>query len=80
MVMILKKSVDAIDRAKAIFEKPSVIIAHTIPGKGVHDFMSEDLNGTANHQDLILKTRHLKVLKQIKELRTLGGKIISEHQ
>src|SRR4029077_14712126 len=28
----------AFDQAKAIFEKPTVIIAHTIPGKGV-DFM-----------------------------------------
>ncbi|MES2995118.1 MAG: transketolase [Patescibacteria group bacterium] len=26
---------DAVDTAKAIFEKPTVIIAHTIPGKGV---------------------------------------------
>lgn len=27
--------ISAIDRAKSVFEKPSVIIAHTIPGKGV---------------------------------------------
>ena len=27
--------VDAVNEAKAIYEKPSVIIAHTIPGKGV---------------------------------------------
>ena len=26
---------DAVDTAKAIFEKPTVIIAHTIPGKGI---------------------------------------------
>lgn len=25
----------AVDEAKAIFEKPTIIIAHTIPGKGV---------------------------------------------
>ncbi|MBV9349800.1 MAG: transketolase [Patescibacteria group bacterium] len=28
---------DAVEEAKAIIEKPTVIIAHTIPGKGVHD-------------------------------------------
>ena len=28
----------AVDEAKAEFDKPSVIIAHTIPGKGVPDF------------------------------------------
>jgi transketolase len=27
--------VDAIEQAKAIYEKPTVIIAHTIPGRGV---------------------------------------------
>ena len=29
--------VEAIGRAQAVFEKPSVIIAHTIPGKGVEE-------------------------------------------
>jgi transketolase len=28
----------AFDEAEAIFEKPTMIIAHTIPGKGVHEF------------------------------------------
>lgn len=30
-----KEIIDAFEEAKAIFEKPTVIIAHTIPGKGV---------------------------------------------
>jgi transketolase len=34
----IKEIVDACEEAKAIFEKPVMILAHTIPGKGV-DFM-----------------------------------------
>jgi transketolase len=31
----IEEFVDAVHEARAIFEKPTVIIAHTIPGKGV---------------------------------------------
>lgn len=31
----MQEIIDAFGEAKAIFEKPTVIIAHTIPGKGV---------------------------------------------
>src|SRR3989339_1321574 len=37
----IEQFVDAVEQAKAIYEKPTVIIAHTIPGKGV-DFMEND--------------------------------------
>ncbi len=65
--------VDAVNEAKAIYEKPTVIIAHTIPGKGV-SFMEKDYlwHGrppTKEEAEIALK-----------ELRTLGGKIQSEHQ
>jgi transketolase len=30
----IREIIDAVDEAKAIYEKPTVIIAHTIPGKG----------------------------------------------
>lgn len=33
----IREFVDAAEEAKAIFEKPTVIIAHTIPGKGVKE-------------------------------------------
>jgi transketolase len=36
-----QKIIDACYEAKAIYEKPTVLIAHTIPGKGV-DFMEGD--------------------------------------
>ena len=65
--------VDAVNVAKAVYEKPTLIIAHTIPGKGV-SFMEKDYlwHGkppTREEADIALK-----------ELRTLGGKIQSEHQ
>jgi transketolase len=65
--------IDAVNEAKAIYEKPTVIIAHTIPGKGV-SFMEKDYlwHGkppTKEEGDVALK-----------ELRTLQGRIESEHQ
>ncbi|MGH7142227.1 MAG: transketolase [Candidatus Saccharimonadales bacterium] len=63
--------IDACKMAQAIVEKPVMIIAHTVPGKGV-DFMEYDFHwhGTPpNHEQAKLA---------LKELRTLGGKIKSE--
>ena len=37
----IEEFVDAINEAKVIYEKPTLIISHTIPGKGV-DFMEKD--------------------------------------
>ncbi len=65
--------ISATEMAKAITEKPVVIIAHTIPGQGV-DFMEYDFHWHGkppNHEEMV---------KALKELRTLGGKIQSEHQ
>jgi transketolase len=65
--------IDACNMAKAIVEKPVVILAHTVPGMGV-DFMEYDFHwhGVApNHEQAKLA---------LKELRTLGGKIQSEHE
>ncbi|HJL55775.1 MAG TPA: transketolase, partial [Candidatus Paceibacterota bacterium] len=33
----IEEIVNAVEQAKAIFEKPTLIIAHTIPGKGIKD-------------------------------------------
>ncbi len=69
----IRAFIDAVSEAKAIYEKPTVIIAHTIPGKGV-DFMENDYNwhGKPPNKE--------EATKALKELRTLRGKIISEHQ
>ena len=63
----------AFDEAKTIFEKPTVIIAHTVPGKGVAEFERKyEWHGKAPNR----KEANLA----LKELRTLGGKIRSEHE
>ncbi len=63
----------AFNQAKAIFEKPTVIIAHTIPGKGVKEFERDfHWHGKPPSLDEAKMALH--------ELRTLGGKIQSEHQ
>ena len=65
--------VDAVNEAHAIYDAPSVIIAHTIPGKGV-SFMERDYtwHGKPPKKD--------EAEKALAELRTLGQRIKSEHQ
>lgn len=64
---------NAVREAKAIFEKPTVIIAHTIPGKGV-DMFQRDYKWHGNPPN---KEQGANALA---ELRTLGGQIVSEHE
>lgn len=61
------------EEAKAVYEKPTVIIAHTIPGKGIRS-MEYDFrwHGKPPGKD--------EAKAFLEELRTLGGKIASEHQ
>ncbi|HUY69668.1 MAG TPA: transketolase, partial [Candidatus Tyrphobacter sp.] len=65
--------VDAVNEAQAIYEKPTAIIAHTIPGKGV-DFMERNYlwHGKPPTKE--------EARIALRELRTLGGKIKSEHE
>ncbi|HSX32431.1 MAG TPA: transketolase [Candidatus Saccharimonadales bacterium] len=73
--------IDTCNMAKAIVEKPVVIIAHTIPGKGV-DFMEYDFHwhgtppGLKEMAGAPAKEQQAKVA--LKQLRTLEGKIKSE--
>ena len=64
---------DACNHAKAVYENPTVIIAHTIPGKGV-SFMENlpEWHGKPPNEKEAKKALH--------ELRTLFGKISSKHQ
>jgi len=63
----------ACEEAKAIAEKPTLVLAHTIPGKGIKgiegDFRWHGKPPTADEGKTFLN-----------ELRTLAGKIQSEHQ
>ena len=64
---------EAVVEAQAIYEKPTVIIAHTIPGRGVHEFERDyKWHGKSPNKE--------EAKLALDELRTLGGKIKSEHQ
>ena len=63
--------IDACAEARAITEKPVVIIANTVPGMGV-DFMEYDFHWHGISPD------HQQAEMALKELRTLKGKIESE--
>lgn len=69
----IREIIDACNKARAIYENPTLIICHTIPGKGV-DFMEYDYKWHGVPPDG--KQGH----EALKELRTLGGKITSEHE
>lgn len=64
---------DAIGMAKAIENRPSVIITHTIPGKNI-DFMEYDYKWHGIAPDA------KQARKALTELRTMGGKIRAEHE
>ncbi len=69
----IEEIIDAAEHAKAVYEKPTVILCHTIPGKGV-SFMENmyEWHGKPPNEE--------EAKKALNELRTLGGKIKSEHE
>lgn len=75
--------IDACAMARSIVERPVMILAHTVPGKGV-DFMEGDYHwhgipvGIADVAGAPPKNDQAKVA--LHELRTLEGKIRSEHE
>ncbi|PIP55839.1 MAG: transketolase [Candidatus Zambryskibacteria bacterium CG_4_9_14_3_um_filter_42_9] len=78
----IEEIADSFETAKAVFEKPTVIIAHTIAGKGIPEF-ERDYRWHGNPPgkgptDKVPADKQAKVA--LAELRTLGGKIESEHQ
>lgn len=63
----------ACEEAKAIAEKPTMIIAHTIPGRGVRE-----IEGDYRWHGKPPKADEAK--RFLDELRTMQGRIASEHQ
>ncbi len=64
--------VDAVSEAHAVFEKPTVIIAHTIPGKGIKEIEFDyEWHGKPPTKE--------EEQKFLKELRTLRGQIEAGH-
>lgn len=69
----MEEIIDACNQAKAIVEKPTMIIAHTIAGKGV-DFMEYDFHWHGK------PPKENEAKEALYELRTLSGKIKSENE
>jgi transketolase len=69
----IEEFIDAVNEARAIYEKPTVIIAHTIPGKGV-DFMERDFVWHA------MAPNKEQARKALGELKTLQGQIKDEYE
>ena len=69
----IEEIADTFAAAKSIFGKPTVIITHTIAGKGVPEFERDyRWHGKPPSKE--------EGALALKELRTLGGKIKSEHE
>lgn len=69
----MQQIIDAFSEAETIFEKPTLIIAHTVPGKGV-SFMEGkfEWHGKPPNKE--------EAKLALEQLRTLEGRIKSEHQ
>ncbi len=67
----IESIIDATSQARAITNRPTVIIAHTIPGKGV-DFMEY------NYKWHGMPPNAEQAKEALEDLRTLGGKITHE--
>lgn len=66
----IESIIDAASMARAITNKPSVVLTHTIPGKGV-DFMEYDYKWHG------MPPNHEQAKQALMKLRTLDGKITS---
>lgn len=78
----MRDIVGAVEEARAVFAKPSVIIAHTIPGRGV-DFTERRFEWHGNPPgkgpgDVIPQAEQGG--NAMAQLRTLAGRIKSEHE
>lgn len=69
----MQEFTDAVEESKAIYEKPTLIVAHTIPGKGI-----KEIEFDYKWHGMPPKPEEAK--KFLEELRTLRGRIQSEHQ
>jgi transketolase len=77
----IRAFISAIDEAKAIYEKPTLIIAHTIAGKGVPeiegDFRWHGVPPGHGPTDKVPADKQAEVF--LKEIRTMGGKLPHEY-
>lgn len=70
----MEEIIDSYNMAKVIFDKPTVIVLRTIPGKGV-GFMENEYSwhGKApNSNEMMI------ALSDLKNIRTMGGKVLND--
>jgi len=70
----IQSIINCLNESLAIFEKPVMIIANTIPGKGV-SFMENDFKW---HGKVPNPEEAEKAMAELEKIRTLDGQIISE--
>ncbi len=77
----IRQFIEAVDEAKAIVEKPTLILAHTIPGKGVPeiegDYRWHGVVPGKGPADKVPADKQKEVF--LKDLRTMGGKVPNEY-
>ncbi len=69
----IRMIIDRVNEAKAIAERPTVVLLHNIPGRGV-DFMEGKFQWHG------IPPNAEQAAEALRQLRTLGGKIRSEHE
>lgn len=69
----IESIIDGVAMARSVTNRPSVIIAHTVPGKGV-DFMEYDYTWHGKPPN------HEQAKEALQKLRSLNGKITGEHE
>ena len=73
----IEEIVDAVNKSKAVYERPTMILAHTIPGKGV-SYMENEYEWHGKPPQAVEEIS--QALEDLKNLRSLGGKIMGEHE
>lgn len=73
----IREVISTLEEAKAVHQRPTLIIAHTMPGKGI-DFAEDDFKWHGNPpgkgpEDEVKKDKQGE--EALKRLRTLGGKM-----
>jgi transketolase len=79
----MRQIISTLEEAQAIENKPVMVIAHTIPGKGV-DYMENDYHWHGNPPGTLEVPGDPDKKDQVKvalhDLRTLRGRIRGEHE
>lgn len=77
----MEEIIDAVDHARAIVEKPTLVIAHTIPGKGVpeieYDYRWHGAPPGKGPTDVVPAEKQADVF--LKHIRSMGGKVPNEY-